>query len=334
MLTQLSNSLKRTTNQIVSDFKPAPPEHIVTYETVILQYYWQCYKILQLYRFIKSNCTNWDEKYFEQLKLSCKLAKYYSDEIDKATNISSINRMRLQMCSLHERVSGEIASANSNHFFPARIDEVRIQMQQRPIAIDNSSAPWYEKIRDNAYALMYAPGPDDGIGVAPPRNSFSINGRAYHPVTITDDEKRTYAYAIFMCWFYRVQLIDLRFRNANNSSECIRRIEKYLSQALSMEVLFEKRCNIDEFNLLVVRYFDLANIGVDNNIFYTKFIENDLVEQQKALNSNAMLFVDNTQTFFNVETLKDIYLNPEYVAARQPVLAAGSVSISFSDKCD
>lgn len=298
MLQRFNQSIARTITEIGKEFTST--EHIITYEGNVLQYWWQCYKILQLYRFLKMIYSENDEKYMDQMKVSLRLVRAHCDLIDAATNCTRTIKNYIQLCTIHERISNEVSSGNNNNFFSQRDVSGRVQMSgSRHHNIEKENAPWYETLLER----YRTPTVDDSIGKKAETTSFRINNVNHHTKDMTDDEKRSYAYCIFLCYFYRTQL-DSSLRNSKVCWECISKMERYCDDARRMEKEFERRCDTNECSLLIVRYFDLTTIQNDNNsMYYTTFIQNVIADFK--LKYVLPPFDDTSILFFNVETMKE-----------------------------
>lgn len=309
MFERFAASVTNTATQIGKEFQPSNNARIITYEGNVLQYWWQCYKIIQLFRYMCMYTSVFDEQYFTQLTSSIVLVREHCTLIDNASNCQLLIRQMMQLCSIHERIAAEISNKNNNNFFGGRDRNVSIQSGSRPLAIERNNMPWYATLLTSVRSYTQPSGIDDSIGRRPDATPFRINGAVHAAREVTDDEKRAYAYCIFLCFFYGAQLSSVGMRNIRIARECIRKMERYLDNALIMEALFTERCTFDEQKLLIIRFFDLTSVVCDNDsMLYTAHVKQTIDDWSRRLSQCGVIHEDIGLSFFNVETMRYIDL--------------------------
>lgn len=312
MFTQLKDSVTRTFTEIGKEFTSSSAhQNIITYEVNVLQYWWQCYKVIQLYRYMNMYTSVFDEQYFTQLKASILLVREYSKMIDIASNCPLPMKNLIQLYTVHDQISKKVQNGNSNGFFTHRNNSVSIQSPSHHVPIDTSTLTWYEKMMQAYCNTTNQNTLDDCIGHTLEKTPFRVGKGMYLSNGVTDDEKRAYAYTIFLCYFYRAQCIQVGLRNARICRQCVSKMERYHAQVVRMEDDFSRRCTTDEQFLLIVKYFDLTNIDGDaNTMTYSAYIKQTIDEWVKRLAQTPMTTDDIGIYFFNIETLKDCDLEP------------------------
>ncbi len=312
MFNQFKDSLTRTVTQIGKEFTSSSNEHIITYEANVLQYWWQCYKVLQIYRYLNMYTSMFDEHYFTQLKASLLLVSEHCKLIDIGTNCPLCIKQMIQLCSVHERIANDVRTGNNNGFFAHRNASVSIHSPSQHMPLDNTSLTWYEKLQQAYRTNIAQNNVDDSIGHTSSTTPFRIGKTQHVSRQVTDDEKRGYAYSIFLCYFYHAQCVHVGAKNARICRQCVTKMERYYAHIVRMEEDFTRRCTPDEQNLLIVKYFDLTVIASDaTSMYYSNYIKSVIEEWKKKLAHESCGTEDIGLYFFNIETLREYELGME-----------------------
>lgn len=284
---------------------------IITFEGVILNYWWAIYRMIQIYRYLMSYCANYDDVYKKQIRDACISARTLHAQIVASTNLEGKFKSCVCFIEMVDFIENEMDTTNYHSAFLARYHNVIVNEHTSPIANDVQQIPWYKRV-----LISYIePEKEKSMGNVQDRIIYRRNNvleQVVKATTITDEkrihDRKLYSSVVFLCYFYYRQIAVIR--NEGDTSPilaCLNKIEGYLRQIHVLETNMSLYMTSDEMHMTLMNHFDSSNenecllsgkIAYEPVSTFFEKVRNSIMRDLDASNNIHMM------PFYNIESFR------------------------------
>jgi hypothetical protein len=260
--------------RILNAFSDNKNEFNITYNETILEYWWECFRLIQIYRYLYKHYSSNDLMFRQQLEDAVIHATKLQSDIIHSTNLLSSIKDCVCFNALLDFMRTELNPNNDNSNLKKTHNTALLSHSTPIIPSDTSNMPWYRTfVEENI-----KPKPQTMMGFVEDGNistRHQIFNQTNDSIRISIHQKmqdwKLYSNFIFLAYFYCAQQ-EKKILDTDSSATlaCVNKIEHLIERIHSQELKMRKYMTTDECEMILMFHFHQDN--PENGIVNEKMI--------------------------------------------------------------